>query len=172
MSKAFTRESDELPERSGRERQASGLPPGAKNYMTAEGARRLRDELDRLLLEERPRASRLSDKAAAARQLADIQQRIAEVQALLRSVVIAPPLTETPGEVCFGVLVTLRSRDGGELRVRIVGVDEAVPERGCVSWISPLARALLGAKRGQQIMIPAERGEQEVEVVGIEAPGN
>jgi transcription elongation factor GreB len=167
MSKAFTRESDDLPERSGRERQSSGLPPGAKNYMTADGAQRLRAELDRLVLEERPRAARLADKDAAAREVAHVNQRIAEVQTLLRSATIAPPPTEPLEEVCFGAVAELRDARGGMFRVRIVGNDETGADESWVSWLSPLGRALLGSRRGQRVSLPSDDGWREVEVVGI-----
>ena len=167
MSKAFTREVDDAPERNARTRQSSGLPPDAQNLMTADGAQRLRDELDRLLLEDRPRAARLADPEERAREMAHLNQRIVEVQGLLRSATIVPPLTEAPGTVCFGATVEFRGADGRVSKIRVVGVDETDPERGWVSWLSPLARALLGASCGQRISLPTERGEEVVEVVEI-----
>src|SRR2546426_12687475 len=93
MSKAFTRESDDAPELPVRPLRASPLPPGAKNYLTPDGAARLRAELDKLLQEERPRVAQ--DSAAAAepdvrRRLQTLDARIAELQRTLHTAVVVP----------------------------------------------------------------------------------
>lgn len=99
MSKAFTRESDDGPDLPAPVRPVSSLPPGVKNYMTASGAERLRDELARLTQLGRPRA-------------ASVEQRILSLEASLRAAVVAP-VPERPWEdVRFGATVAVRDRDG------------------------------------------------------------
>ena len=92
MSKAFTRESDDAPEEPSPVRPVSTLPPGAKNYLTADGARRLRQEVERLTQIERPQAAHLPDPDAARRRGQLLDQRIAALHESLRSaVVVSPP---------------------------------------------------------------------------------
>ena len=132
MSKAFTRESDDLPEVPVVARQRSPLPPGAKNYLTPDGARRLREELERLVQVERPRQAASPDHPEAKRQLQELDQRIYYLQQSLQSaVVVAPPIVPEAG-IRFGASVTVRDRSGGESRYRIVGVDETDLDRGWV----------------------------------------
>lgn len=173
MSKAFTKEvDDDEPARAGRSRQASGLPPGAQNYMTADGARRLRDELDRLVLEERPRAKALADAGESAPQLADINRRIEEVQRLLRSAAVVPPPKEHCEEVRFGATVTVRDQTGRRDRYRIVGVDEVGIAPHSVSWLSATAKALLGARFGDRVRLLDETAGRDVEIVRVAYSAN
>jgi len=147
VSKAFTRESDDPPERRTRLRARDDLPPGVANYLTADGAARLREEADAL-------------PAADARRTA--------ITELLRTATIVPSPTEPPTEVVFGTTVILRAHaDGAELRFRIVGVDEADESRGWLSWRSPLARALLHTPRGAVLTLPFPAGAQKVEVMEL-----
>src|ERR1051325_2653316 len=128
MSKAFTRESD-----------ASGdddmhvtrppLPPGTKNYITPEGAERLRERLKALLEKKAHLQSSEID-------LRKLESNIRVLQQTLNSVVIAqpPPNSEV---VAFGATVRLRDQNGQDETYRIVGVDEADPDRNLISWLSP-----------------------------------
>src|ERR1044071_6665460 len=151
MSKAFTRESDDLPDVPVVPRQQSPLPPGARNYLSPDGARRLREELVRLVQVERPRQAATPDNAEAKRQLRVMDQRIYYLQQSLRSaMVVVPPIVPDAG-VRFGASVTVRDRSGGESRYRIVGVDETDIDRGWVSWLSPIAKALLNAQIGELV---------------------
>jgi len=167
VSKAFTRESDDVPDRPALPRQASPLPPGAKNYLTADGANRLREELERLSELERPRLAALPDDQDARRQLQLLGQRIAHLRQSLDSAVVVPRPMEPEDRVRFGATVTVRERDGTETRYRIVGVDETDIDRGWVSWLSPIARALLNSRIGQRVRFKFPSGEEELEVIDI-----
>ena len=154
MSKAFTKEDDDIPEPVRRVRQSSELPPGAVNYMTAEGARRLKSELDKL-------------KAAQSVQGKRRQQRTVELEHVLASMTIVPVQEPTPDEVLFGATVTVRAKSGELARYRIVGVDETKLEPGWVSWMSSLAKALIGAQVGQRVNLGEPPPGEEVEIVKI-----
>jgi transcription elongation factor GreB len=167
MSKAFTRESDDVPELPAVPRQVSVLPPGAKNYMTPAGAQRLRQGLERLVLEERPRLAALPSDNDARRQLQVIDQRIADMQRSAQSAVIVPPPAAPDGQVRFGATVSVRDRTGIESRYRIVGIDETDLDRGWVSWLSPIAKALLNARLGQRVRFRFPAGEEELEILGM-----
>src|SRR3954464_11546187 len=150
MSKAFTRESDDLPDVPITPRQPSNLPPGAKNYMTARGARQLRNELDRLIQDQRPRFANCTESEQR-RHLQLLDQRIAHLQQSLQSAIIAEPPAQPWDQVRFGATVTVRESDGSQSRYLIVGADEADVDRDWISCYSPLARALLNARLGDRI---------------------
>jgi transcription elongation factor GreB len=149
MSKAFTREDVDPPERSGRVRAASGLPPGAVNYITARGARRLRTELEKL------------------RTANSGRERIAELERILASVTIVEPPESPSDSVTFGAVVTVQDTNDKIESYRIVGVDELDFEQGAVSWISPLGKALLAAELGERVTLTGNNG---IRVVKIEYP--
>ena len=170
MSKAFTRESDDVPELPVRPLRASPLPPGAKNYLTPGGAVRLRAELDELLQREPPRVAHDSEgeaDPAARRRLQAIDARTAELQRTLHTAVVVPAPAPPYDEVRFGATVLVRECNGEEARYRIVGVDETDVDRGWVSWLSPIARALLNARLGQRVRFRFPSGETELEIVEI-----
>jgi transcription elongation factor GreB len=135
MSRAFVREDVDPPERSGRKRAASGLPPGATNYVTARGATRLRDELSKV---------RVADST---------NERVGELENILASMkVVAPP--ETAGNsVTFGATVTVKDEKGETETYTIVGVDELDLEPDAVSWISPIGKVLLNAEIGKWVTL-------------------
>jgi transcription elongation factor GreB len=167
MSRAFVRESD-FPQMPELPPQASPLPPGAKNYLTPGGAQRLQAELARLLDVERPRlATAHAEDIDAKRELQVLDQRIRYLQESLRSAEIVP-VTDGPADVVrFGATVTVH--DGREeSRYRIVGVDETDLDRGWLSWLSPIARALMNARLGERVRFRAPSGEKELEVRRIE----
>ena len=168
MSKAFTRESDDAPEPPTRPRPPTPLPPGTKNYLTPDGARRLQAELDRLTQIERPKIAAITDDPDARRRLQSLDQQIQYLhQSLGTAVVVATP--GAPWEhVRFGATVTVRTRGSGETRFRIVGIDETDVDRGWVSWLSPIARALLNARLGQRVRFKIPSGEEELEIIRIE----
>lgn len=167
MSRAFVRESDfphlpELPP------QASPLPPGAKNYLTPGGAARLRAELQHRLEAERPRlAAAPRDDLDAKRELQTLDQRIRYLQQSLRAAEIVPPPDEPVDVVRFGATVTVRDHDQ-ETRYRIVGVDETDLDRNWVSWLSPIARALLNAKLADTVTFKAPSGMRRLEIAAID----
>jgi transcription elongation factor GreB len=160
VSKAFTRESDDAPE-APRLRPAAPLPPGVKNYITPEGERRLRGELERLLQVERPQAAGLKSQL----HLAD--QKINQIQQQLQSAEVVLPPAPPWDRVRFGATITVRDRCGVQTRYRIVGVDETDLDRDWVSWRSPVAKALLNARPGQWVRFRVPAGEQELEIIAI-----
>jgi transcription elongation factor GreB len=168
MSRAFVRESDfpQLPELPP---LVSPLPPGAKNYLTPAGAQRLRDELARLRDTQRPRlAAAPADDLDAKRELQVLDQRIRYLQESLLTADVSE-ITPGPADVVrFGATVTVRESGNVETRYRIVGVDETDLDRNWVSWLSPVARALMNAKPGDRVQLKAPRGTRELHVVAIE----
>jgi transcription elongation factor GreB len=168
MSKAFTRESDEVSE-SPAPRPASPLPPGAKNYLTPAGERRLRQELNQLIDVERPpiavRAT--AGEPDARRQLQTLNQRILQLEESLRTATVVHATQDAQDTVRFGATVTVRE-PGGELsRYRIVGVDETDIDQGWISWLSPIARALINKRQGERIRFKRPAGDVELEVVQV-----
>ena len=137
MSKAFTREDVDPPERSGRVRSASGLPPGASNYITARGARRLQHEL-------------------AQSEAAGDGERIAELQRILASIVVIDSAEAGSDDVAFGSTVTVERPDGTTEKYTVLGVDELSSEPDSVSWISPIGKSLLSARLGDRVIIGGE----------------
>ena len=136
MSRAFIKEDVDPPERSGRKRSASGLPPGAMNYITARGANRLRDELQKL------RASNAVD------------ERVFELEQILATVYVVDPPDPASNSVAFGATVTVKDAKGVIETYTVVGVDELDLEPDAVSWISPIGKALLAADMGHSIRLP------------------
>jgi transcription elongation GreA/GreB family factor len=146
MSRAFVKEDVDLPERSGRKRSASGLPPGATNYITARGAKRLRDELQKL------------------RAVNAVSERVTELEQILVSVHVVGPPDAPSNSVTFGATVTVKDKKGATETLTIVGVDELNFERDAVSWISPLGKALLAADMSDWIKLDDGRSAKIVKV--------
>jgi transcription elongation factor GreB len=150
MSRAFIREDVDPPERSGRVRSASGLPPGAKNYITTRGAKRLREELARL------------------QGTGDNKEREHELQRIIESITIVEPLPSGSEAIAFGSTVTIEAANGARSTFTIVGVDEVGFEPDGVSWISAIGKALLAAEVGDRVTI----GEQlRGRIVAVEQRG-
>ncbi len=176
MSKAFTRE-DDLAEEPLLRVAPSPLPPGVKNYLTPDGAKRLRHELDALIQIERPRLSSQISKSStegtdavvsdARRQLQILDQRIAYLGVSLQSAEIVQPPSAPEEVVRFGATVKVRNKRGIETEYRIVGVDETDIDRDWVSWRSPIARALLNSRIAQHVLFRFPAGEEELEIVAI-----
>ena len=185
MSKAFTKESDgsdddDLPENSGGD--TGGLPAGAKNYMTPQGFERLREELMTLMRKERPEVVQVVSWAAAngdrsengdylygKKRLREIDRRIRFLSKRLeRSEVVDPAKRPKTDQVFFGATVTWANAKGDERTIKIVGIDEVDPGRGHVSWISPIARALMRAFEGDVVRMRTPAGEEEIEIVRVE----
>lgn len=169
MSKAFTRETDDDSDDLLPPWPSSTLPAGVKNFITPDGAERLRAEFQRLADEERPQIASAPDDPDRRRKLSRLDQRIAQIEASLRTAVVTPP--PGPGEdrreVRFGATVTVR-RGRGEVTYRIVGVDETDLDRGWVSFLSPIARALLNARLGERVRFRFPSGEEELEIAAID----
>jgi transcription elongation factor GreB len=179
MSKAFVTETAaaaaEPPD------DAPALPAGVKNYMTPRGHRRLQNELRRLLREERPQVvetvawaagngdrSENGDYIYGKRRLREIDRRIRFLTRRLEHAEVVDPRRQMRrDQVFFGATVTFAGARGGEATVTIVGVDEADLARGEVSWLSPLARALLKAREGDIVEVLAPSGAELIEVLAI-----
>lgn len=166
VSKAFTREENEGPATREPPPFISALPAGARNLMTRSGADNLRAELSKLVEKERPTLVEKRGQADAERRLQLLDQRIFHLEQSLGSAeVIAPP----PGpadRVTFGATVRVRGPEGEET-FRIVGVDEADHQRGWVSYLSPVARALVNARAGEMVHFKYPCGEENLEVLEI-----
>jgi transcription elongation factor GreB len=146
MSRAFIREDVDPPERSGRKRAPSGLPPGAVNYITARGAARLQAELTKL------------------RATGDNAERIEELEQILGSIqIVEPPDTKSQG-VTFGATVTVSDAEGKTKAYTIVGVDELDFAPHAVSWISPFGKALLASELGDRITLEDGRTAKIVKI--------
>jgi transcription elongation factor GreB len=167
MSRAFVRENDmeQLPELPV---PAAALPPGAKNYVTPGGAERLRQELAHLLDDRRPPlAAAAPDDLDAKRELQSVDRRIRYLQSGLRAAEVVGADAGPTDIVRFGATVTVREPKGGDATYRIVGVDETDASRDWISWVSPLARALMNARVGDKVTFRAPRGAQELEIRSI-----
>ncbi len=180
MSKAFTKESDgdgddEL------EDTPKGLPPGSKNYMRPQGFAALKAELSHLLKVERPKVVEVVSWAAGngdrsengdylygKKRLREIDRRIRFLTKRIESAhVVDPEQQKKRDQVYFGATVTYANPRDEEITVTIVGVDEANLENGLISWISPVARALLKAFEGDSVPVRTPSGIEMIEVVEI-----
>jgi transcription elongation factor GreB len=163
VSRAFKRESDE----SGAEEMPAvrpQLPPGTRNYITREGAVKLRHRLNKLL-ETREASASVGSEADHRR----LDVSIRRLQATLESVVVAKtPADQT--KVAFGACVTIRHEDGQGDEYQIVGVDEADPGSGRISWISPLARVLLSRRAGDKVPFRSPAGLEELTILEVHYP--
>jgi transcription elongation factor GreB len=161
------------------------LPAGAGNYMTPAGFRRLDDELRQLSRVERPKVvevvawaagngdrSENGDYIYGKRRLREIDRRIRFLRKRLEiAKVVDPAQQKVRDRVFFGATVTYADAGGAETTVRIVGIDEADLERGQVSWVSPIARALLRAQAGDNVKVHTPAGPETIEVVAISYDG-
>ena len=154
MSRAFVDESASESSEENAPELKIPLPPGAKNYMTPEGARKLRVERDALLATAQPR-------------LRETERRIQYLSRMAAIMEVVEPGSATPDRVTFGVWVSVTDGGGEESSYRIVGVDESVPEKGLVSWISPIARALTGKRKGDTVRVQLPAGEKVLTVRSI-----
>jgi transcription elongation factor GreB len=178
MSKAFVKETDEEPDLP---EEAPELPAGLKNYMTPQGHRQMQEELQRLLREDRPKTVEVVSWAAGngdrsengdylygKKRLREIDRRVRFLSKRLESaVVIDPAAQKNRDQVFFGATVTYARKDGAEQTVTIVGIDEADLDRARVSWVSPVARALLKAQEGDTVDLRTPSGVERIEVIEI-----
>ena len=184
MSKAFTREPD------AQDDDDDGIPltplvmPDGKNYITRGGYERLRAELFALIDDERPKIVEIVHWAASngdrsengdylygKKRLREIDRRIRFLtQRLEIAEVVEPSLHHGGDQVFFGATVVVADREGEETTVTILGVDEAESAQGQISWVSPMARALLKARLGDVIRLMVPGGVQELEVVAVDYP--
>jgi len=178
MSKAFTKETDADDD----DIDAGPAPiPGGKNYVTPEGFKRIEDELQSLSRVERPKIVEIVSWAAGngdrsengdyiygKKRLREIDRRIRYLTKRHESAeVVDPALQKNRAQVFFGATVTYAGTDDVEHTIKIVGIDEADLDAGKVSWISPVARALLKAKVGDTVKLHVPAGVQEIDVLEI-----
>jgi transcription elongation factor GreB len=167
VSKAFTRDENEGPEVPDLVPQTSPLTLGAKNYITPAGAEKLRAELQRLVEVTRPELAEARDDPDAKRQLARLDQRIRQLEESLQAAEIIESPSGPVDVVRFGAYVTVRESNGDQTRYRIVGVDEIDLDNNWVSWMSPIAKALVNRKRGERIRFKFPSGEETLEIEEI-----
>lgn len=179
MNKAFVRESDGDDEE---ELQPSlKLPAGTRNYITPGGHARLKNELEHLVKRERPHVVEIVAWAASngdrsengdyiygKRRLREIDRRIRFLTKRLDIAEIVDPLRQGDNDqIFFGAKVTVADADGVENTYTIVGVDEADVSKGRISWISPLARALIKSREGDSIRFHSPLGIREIDILEV-----
>ncbi|OEZ31178.1 transcription elongation factor GreB [Variovorax boronicumulans] len=186
MNKAFTKESDADADDDddGAGGAAPPLPAGSKNYITPEGYARLRDELLQLMDEERPKVveavhwaakngdrSENGDYLYGKKRLREIDRRIRFLGKRLEIAEITDPsVHHGRDQVFFGATVRYVDETGEERSVTILGIDEAESAKSEVSWISPIARALLKAREGDVVKLVTPGGAHEVEILSVSYP--
>ncbi|MDM9559201.1 MULTISPECIES: transcription elongation factor GreB [Bordetella] len=182
MNKAFVKESDrddedDLPE-------AQALPAGIRNYMTPGGYARLRDELAQLMNVERPAVVQVVSWAASNGDRSENgdylygKKRLREIDRRMRFLtkrldiaeVVDPAAQPNRDQVFFGATVTYLDKAGETHTVTIVGVDEAEPLAGKISWISPVARALIKAREGDTVVLRTPGGVEELDILEVQYP--
>ena len=179
MNKAFVKESDGDDE--DELQPALKLPAGTRNYITPAGHARLKDELEHLVKRERPHVVEIVAWAASngdrsengdyiygKRRLREIDRRIRFLTKRLDIAEVVDPLRQGENDqIFFGARVTVADADGVENTYAIVGVDEADVSKGRISWISPLARALIKAREGDSIRFQSPVGIREIDILEV-----
>jgi transcription elongation factor GreB len=181
MSKAFVKDDDGGDDDDQDLSGAPVLPTGRKNYMTPKGEKKLRDELHHLLYTERPEVTRVVSWAASngdrsengdylygKKRLREIDRRIRFLTKRLEAAEIIDPEKVKSEKVQFGATVTLAYEDGTQKTWSIVGIDEADATQKKISWISPLAGALLNQPQGEVVLFRSPKGEEELEILKIQ----
>jgi transcription elongation factor GreB len=185
MSKAFTKEDDGGLDSDGDDDVAEAsqfkIPTGSRNYITPAGAERLKAELHKLLYTERGELVKTITWAASngdrsengdyiygKRRLREIDRRIRFLSKRLEAAEIIDPQTQKSDRVLFGARVTVRDEEDRQRTYRIVGIDEVNLALFEVSWISPVAKALLNSKVGDTVVLRTPKGEEDLEVISIQ----
>ncbi|VTZ49036.1 Transcription elongation factor GreB [Methylocella tundrae] len=178
MSKAFTKEIDDDDDL---EDEIAPLPAGLKNYITPEGLARMQAEFAELQKVERPKVvetvswaagngdrSENGDYIYGKRRLREIDRRLRFLRKRMEIAEVVDPARQTNhSRVFFGATVDYLTSQNETKRVRIVGVDEARSELGEVSWISPIAKALLKAEAGDIVEVRTPKGIERVEILKV-----
>jgi transcription elongation factor GreB len=183
MNKAFVKESDDADD--DEDLQGADAPElggaGARNYITPQGHTRLKTELLHLLDVERPEVVRIVSWAASngdrsengdylygKKRLREIDRRIRFLTRRLDRAEVVDPLQQAGNDqIFFGATVTYLQSDGVERTVRIVGIDEVDPLNGQISWISPVARALIKAREGDSVSLQTPAGKLDLEILAV-----
>jgi transcription elongation factor GreB len=183
MSKAFTKETDTDDDEAS-DGAVAPLPSGTRNYMTPAGYARLRDELLELMDTERPKvveavhwAARNGDRSEngdylyGKKRLREIDRRIRFLTKRLEVAEVTDPSVHHGGDqVFFGATVRYADETGDERAVTILGIDEADSAQSQVSWISPIARALLKSREGDVVKLATPGGARELEILAVTYP--
>src|ERR1700712_3933162 len=185
MNKAFTRETDAAEDDDGGDEIAAPpLPQGAKNYLTPQGFQRLRTELLALLDDERPKiveivswAAKNGDRSENGDYLYG-KKRLSEIERRLRLLTKRPDIAEVADpavhfghdQVFFGATVTYVNQRDEERTITIKGIDEVDNLQGEVSWVAPIARALLKARVGDEVQLMTPGGLEQIEVIAVKYP--
>ena len=181
MNKAFVKDTDQDDDEP---EVPSGLPAGTKNYMTRRGFQQLKAELDGLVKGERPKLvetiawaagngdrSENGDYIYGKKRLREIDRRIRFVIKRLDAAEVVDPAAprddDLGGQVFFGATVDVRNSRGENRTLSIVGVDEIDTARGYISWVSPMARALLKAREGDTVTLRTPVGAEDIEIVEV-----
>lgn len=178
MSKAFTKETGA---EEGEADEADALPPNRKNYVTPAGLAALQDEFHKLLYQERPKVVEIVSWAAGngdrsengdylygKKRLREIDGRVRYLAKRIESaVVVDPEQQKNRDQVYFGATVEYTRRDNTQHKVTIVGIDETDLANNRISWLSPVARALMKACVGDVIEFRTPSGPERIEVLSI-----
>jgi transcription elongation factor GreB len=180
VSKAFVREAESDDDEEGLSPSLK-LPAGTRNYISPAGHQRLKDELEHLVKRERPHVVEIVAWAASngdrsengdyiygKRRLREIDRRIRFLTKRLDDAEVVDPLRQGDNEqIFFGARVTVADVDGVENTYTIVGVDEMDAASGRISWISPLARALIKSRTGDTVRFQSPLGIRELDIIEV-----
>ena len=180
----MTRTLPQLADSDDEEQTAAPLPVNSKNYMTPAGYRRLRAELLQLIDTERPRIVEIVHWAASngdrsengdylygKKRLREIDRRIRFLTKRLDiAEVVDPSLHHGNDQIFFGATVTYANQHGIERTITITGIDEADNLQGDVSWVSPIARALLRSRVGEEVQLMTPGGLERLEIIEVSYP--
>jgi transcription elongation factor GreB len=184
MNKAFTRKPDKEEHGHAVEPPARGQPPRVKNYITPSGLQRLKDEHRFLLTRERPAVTQVVAWAAShgdrsenadyqynKRRLRQIDRRIRFLMKRIDAAEVVDPEAPRGGraatQVFFGATVRYANAAGSERVVSIVGVDEVDLNRNQISWMSPLARAMMKSGPGDRVVLHAPAGTEQLQILEV-----
>jgi transcription elongation factor GreB len=179
MSKAFTKEQTEAPEEAF---EAPAVPAGSKNYISPAGFARLQAELRELVEVERPEVvktvawaasngdrSENGDYLYGKKRLREIDRRVRFLIKRLENAEVVRSSGRDTDQVFFGARVRVRS-SAAERTIVILGLDEVDPRRGIVSWISPIAKALIKAREGDTVILRTPAGEEKLQILEVSYP--
>lgn len=181
MNKAFVKDDAQDPEDDDPAESVEPAVPGGKNYITQGGYETLRNELTQLLDVDRPEVVKIVSWAASngdrsengdyiygKRRLREIDRRIRFLTRRLdKAEVVDPSVHKGNDQIFFGAHVTYREPDGTVRAIQIVGVDELDPLNGRISWISPVAKALIKAREGDVVPLVTPQGRIEIEIESV-----
>ncbi|MFL9925005.1 transcription elongation factor GreB [Herbaspirillum lusitanum] len=181
MNKAFVKESDGDDDD---ELALPAIPAGTKNYMTPAGHLRIKNELLKLIDEDRPEVVRIVSWAASngdrsengdyiygKRRLREIDRRIRFLTKRLDlAEVVDPAVHHGSDQIFFGATISYENQKGEAHTVTIVGIDELDPLNGKISWISPVARALTKAREGDEISLQTPAGVEQLTILEVSYP--